>query len=302
MAKACIAVMSKENPCKQSNVWDPVVTCIGVSASKFSDQLDTKSRIDRFFTKQSCLPEIMRKGTEIDPDMLDENDEDILDEVNSDQEDAEEDLAKSDGIPSPEPAIVANAEENPVILQESLNNVASCEVPKKAGFFATRNLKKAIEEKSVKEPVQPSLPQPTVSSHQSFSVSELFPDLNQVDMETVALLPLNLRRQVLQAIKEREGYDGHDTFDVCEKCGKQLLKEEMEEHKDFHLASELQKELTSFAQPSASASTIVNPKVQTNVKKTSSKRPLKEKKKATVKDSKRSRTIDSFFGNPPSSL
>ena len=58
MANACLAVMGKENPCiKQANTRIPVVvTCLGVSAGKFVDQLENHSRVDRFFvTKQSAL-------------------------------------------------------------------------------------------------------------------------------------------------------------------------------------------------------------------------------------------------------
>jgi hypothetical protein len=166
-------------------------------------------------------------------------------------------------------------------------------IANKSGFFASRSLKKSTPiQMPIKEFTSEPVPE-IVASQESFSIEELFPDLNEVDMETLALLPLHLQRQVLQAIEARKGSDETDKLVVCDKCKKQLLREEIEEHKDFHLASELQKEFS--VQPSASGSLSVNMKGQAVAKK-SSKRPLKNQKNI-AKDTKRSRTIDSFFGN-----
>ena len=37
MTSLCLAVMNKENSSKQPNTWNPMVVCLGVSASKFVD-------------------------------------------------------------------------------------------------------------------------------------------------------------------------------------------------------------------------------------------------------------------------
>ena len=55
----------------------------------------------------------------------------------------------------------------------------------------------------IKESTSERVPE-IVASQESFSIEELFPDLNEVDMETLALLPLHLQRQVLQAIEARK--------------------------------------------------------------------------------------------------
>jgi hypothetical protein len=73
---------------------------------------------------------------------------------------------------------------------------------------------------------------------------------------------------------------------TCDKCENQFLAEELDEHKDFHLAEDLQNEI--FTQPSTS-----KPIPATSAKPI--KRPIKESKKKLSKDAKRSRTIDSFF-------
>lgn len=309
MANACLAVISKENPCfKQGNTRVPVVvTCLGVSASKFVDQLENNSRIDRFFVTKNSAETNKEKEPYAEQEALHENDE--LNENSTDQEDEENEFVETErildieeeSITAPEPNTTDSASEcteaesvsvNREMSSMPISNQENCGIVKKTGFFASRCLDKNTPIQSAKESVPEPAALKIVGLQESFSVEELFPDLNQVDMETLALLPLHLQRQVLQAIEARKGSYGNDKFVVCDKCKQQFLREEIEEHKDFHLASELQKEFS--AQPSTS-SLANNSKVQTAEKK-SSKRPLKNQKKA-AKDTKRSRTIDSFFGS-----
>ena len=313
MANACLAVMGKENPCiKQANTRIPVVvTCLGVSAGKFVDQLENHSRIDRFFvTKQSALTGKGKESCATGQGSMHENNE--INENDTDQEVEENELVETEleetkGISEIEEENTTEPERNtansapecpePVSVNREISlpslNQKNRGIANKSGFFASRSLKKST---SIQMPIKESTSEPVpeiVASQESFSIEELFPDLNEVDMETLALLPLHLQRQVLQAIEARKGSDETDKLVVCDKCKKQLLREEIEEHKDFHLASELQKEFS--VQPSASGSLSVNMKGQAVAKK-SSKRPLKNQKNI-AKDTKRSRTIDSFFGN-----
>lgn len=309
MAKACLAVMNKENPSKQSNVWSPVVTCIGVSASKFLDQVVSNSKIDRFFFTKPPSGKGKEAGVELE-----------LDEENDDSSDSssQSELVE-DEIPDSEQAQRVNVPDENVLETEPqtlfveeidspdfrLNSRdekhdeiqqfdhEKRENPKRTGFFASRNLKKDLSEQTIPPELTKQPAEQTLSNPDCLSIEEIFPDIDQIDMETVALLPLNLRRQILQKIEARKGENGKDNFVVCEKCNKQLLAEEAEEHKDFHLATELQEELSS--QPSTSKNSVLL-KSQTAVKKPSTKRSLKDQKK-TSKDCKRSRTIESFFTN-----
>ena len=121
-------------------------------------------------------------------------------------------------------------------------------------------------------------------SSEPFSIQELFPNLNEVDEDTIALFPLQIQRKIQQALKEKNLVNGK--LVTCDKCENQFLAEELDEHKDFHLAEELQNEI--LTQPSTS-----KPIPATSAK--SINRPIKESKKKLSKDSKRSRTIDSFF-------
>ena len=300
--------MSKENPCfKQGNTRVPVVvTCLGVSASKFVDQLENNSRIDRFFvTKNNALTN-KEKGLCAEQEASHEIDE--LNEISSDQEDEENEFVaterilevEEESITAPEPNSINSSEcPEPVSVNREIdlpisNKENNCGIVRKTGFFASRSLDKNTPIQLAKESFPESAPKMVGHLQESFSIEELFPDLNQVDMETLALLPLHLQRQVLQAIEARKGSYGNDKFVVCDKCKQQFLREEIEEHKDFHLASELQKEFS--AQPSTSDSLAKSLKVQTAGEKKSSKRPLKNQKNV-AKDTKRSRTIDSFFGN-----
>nr|CAH0103584.1 unnamed protein product [Daphnia galeata] len=313
MANACLAVMGKENPCiKQANTRIPVVvTCLGVSAGKFVDQLENHSRIDRFFvTKQSALTGKGKESCATGQGSMHEINE--INENDTDQEVEENELVETEleetkGISEIEEENTTEPERNtansapecpePVSVNREISlpslNQENRGIANKSGFFASRSLKKSTPiQMPIKEFTSEPVPE-IVASQESFSIEELFPDLNEVDMETLALLPLHLQRQVLQAIEARKGSDETDKLVVCDKCKKQLLREEIEEHKDFHLASELQKEFS--VQPSASGSLSVNMKGQAVAKK-SSKRPLKNQKNI-AKETKRSRTIDSFFGN-----
>lgn len=310
MAKACLATMSKENPCKQPNVWNPVVTCIGVSASKFLDQLGSNLKIDRFFVPKSTNPSKVENNNEPTRDTLYE-DEDLR-QTDSEQEE-ETEVATHSLEPNEE---AFNSGADPVqtsasIVQEQASEVFPAAEPDnngiilepkqssgtriKTGFFASRNLKNLSvdpipETKSVEKPVEDTK---SASVEESFSIEELFPDLNNIDMETVALLPLHLQRQVMQVLEAKKGRVEYGKLVKCEKCGEQVLKEEMEEHRDFHMAFDLQEELSGL--PSTSAGSAVHSKNQETAKK-SSKRPLKNQKKS-VKDTKRSRTIDTFFSS-----
>jgi len=122
-------------------------------------------------------------------------------------------------------------------------------------------------------------------SSEPFSIQELFPNLNEVDEETIAIFPLHVQRKIQQALKDNNLESGK--LVTCDKCEKQFLAEELNEHKDFHLAFELQNEI--FTQPSTSKTALVAATTKPI------KRPIKESKKTLNKDSKRSRTIDSFF-------
>lgn len=311
MAKSCLAVVMKENPCKQGNAKIPwVVTCLGVSASKFVDQLESSSRIDHFFAaKQSTIlnPE---KEKRVEEEPL--HRKDGLYDLHADQEDEEFGMEEIDKIPTetnavniiePEYHMAQISALSNEIFQENKEKASGASSPclnrenndsvKKTGFFASRSLKKCvpIHQSSEESIAQSSQVNPV--NQTTFSVEEIFPDLNQVDMETLALLPPHLRRQVLQAIQSKQGNEGTAKFVVCDKCKEEFLKEEIEEHNDFHVAAELQREFS--LQPSTSSSSFNNLEGAKVVKK-SSKRPLKNQKNAT-KDTKRSRTIESFFGN-----
>lgn len=318
MAKACLAVMSKENPSKQPNIWSPVVTCLGVSASKFVDQIESKTKIDRFFFIKPTSQSKEEKYREESPEKLKINDE--LHYSTSDHEEEEEE----DGTHSEEALLedhaqerVADEESRPILIPENEcilslkksgernnesedSNRNNINIPKRTGFFASRNLKTGtslLQPKpqetqhsitSAKEAEKASLDQDSF-----FSIEELFPDLDRVDMETVAVLPVSLRRQVLQKLEALVGQKQNDNLVTCEKCEKQLLPEEVEEHRDFHVAKELQEEFSS--QPSTSRNSNLLPSKSQPITKKSTKRSLKDPKKTTNKDSKRSRTIDSFF-------
>lgn len=312
--------MSKENSSKQSNVWSPVVTCIGVSASKFVGQTDSSSKIDRYFTtKKSALlsaKETKGKGKE-DIGASNGIDEDHF--IVSDQEDEENELELHDQQQSEEIPQLSNALEVILTCPESqdgepsvteASESAKCSTSadqegslnaKKTGFFANRNLKKVISPIENQPETKIGHSDPVPQSSSSFSIDELFPDLENIDMDTVALLPIHLRREILQKIENANRTCAEATQNVtenlivCEKCNKSLLAEELAEHKDYHMAFDLQNEFTS--QPSTS-NALTAIKHQPATKK-SSKRSLKDKKKSNM-DSKRSRTIDSFFNTPSS--
>ncbi|KAI9560794.1 hypothetical protein GHT06_011746 [Daphnia sinensis] len=315
MAKSCLAVVMKENPCKQGNSKTPwVVTCLGVSASKFVDQLESSSRIDRFFTqskasKQSTIPNTENEES-VDEEPLHRKDE--LYDLHADQEEEEFGMTEIDNIPTetnasniiaPESHVGQISDLSKEIFQENKEKSSGASSPcrsreknenvKKTGFFASRSLKKCVPIPHSSEESIAQSSQVNPVNQTTFSIEEIFPDLNQVDMETLALLPPHLRRQVLQAIQSKQGNEGTDEFVVCDKCKEQFLKEEIGEHNDFHVAAELQKEFS--LQPSTSRSSVNNLE-GSKVVKNSSKRPLKNQKNAT-KDTKRSRTIESFFGS-----
>ena len=128
------------------------------------------------------------------------------------------------------------------------------------------------------------------SNAESFSIEELFPDLSQVDPEVFEMLPITMQRQVRQAMADnlKEHPINNTELVVCDKCEKRFLKEEMDEHNDYHLAVDLQNEISSQPSTSTLKSTST-----TTAKPT--KRPMKESKKKVSKE-KRSRTIDTFFG------
>lgn len=314
MAKACLAVIIKENPSKQGDFKSPwVITCLGVSASKFVDQVGNSSRIDRFFVaKQTTMLDIEKEKC-VDVESLHQMDGPY--DIHTDEEDqtdevdvSERTLTEKEGIHIVTPEYnTANVTATcPVISQEmgetnetTVDNHSPCPIQenreevKRTGFFASRSLKKCAPTQNVSGESATQSTQGNPVNQATFSIEEMFPDLDQVDMETLALLPPHLRRQVLQAIQSKQGNDGSEKFTVCDKCKQQFLKEEIGEHNDFHLASELQKEFS--LQPSTSSSVVNNLEGSTAVKK-SAKRPLKNHKN-TRKDTKRSRTIESFFGN-----
>lgn len=285
MARDCLAVMAKENPSKHSEVWDPVVTCMGVSASKFVELTGSNAKIDSFFTKVSSTADAGE-----------------FDSPPSESNDAEDHLEEELGLTDVQEDSQEPPEETPVVIPASIPRHSplskkpdEAEPPKRMGFFASRAIQKK-EAKPAEE--KPSTSSSTVS--ESFSVKELFPDLDHVDMETLKLLPLHLQREIRQAMDSRgttpkASDDGDNGWEKCESCGLKLLKEEVAEHKDYHLAVELQKEI-SVPAPSSSNVSEKNKSVAKPGKP--AKRPLKEtKKKASSKDSKRSRTIETFFRN-----
>ena len=179
------------------------------------------------------------------------------------------------------------------------------EVSKKTGFFARRAIQNKQKEP---EPTASKDEEPSTSGAQqessSFSVKELFPDLEKVDQETLGLLPIHLQREVRRAIENHRVVQETDSessqscsWSICGTCGKKLMEEELEEHKDYHMALELQKEFSALP-TSVGAAPKLTSGAASSVKSKSIKRPLKDsKKKASDKDSKKIRTIETFFRN-----
>nr|CAG4642093.1 EOG090X0EZJ [Eurycercus lamellatus] len=296
LACACFTVMSKENPSKQPNVWNPVITSLGVSASNFVDEkTSSKNKIDRFFTKRNggsadnkCeSPE----SPQDDPECEEENDDHFLSVVESDKiSERKEDDTNNDEPNYEEISTIVMVEDRLPTLKENeteriVNN--PIEAPKKTGgFFANRVVKKNLIPN-----VEP------ISESEGFVIEEIFPNLDEVDMDTLGLLPLAFQRKIRKAMDARGGacYVNADSLTTCEKCSKELFKEEIEEHKDYHLALELQKEVSPMPSTSSSAS-MSTMKKESSAK--SVKRPLKDQKKKTENNSKRTRTIETFFRNP----
>lgn len=287
MARDCLSIMIRENPCKQPNVWNPVVTSIGVSASKFVELNAKATRIDSFFTKRTEDPPIDRPSP----------DEEFVEEESDGNEDLERHFPVSeveeDSQEAPPSVVNEEIEEPPKVT----------EAPKKpGGFFASRAMQKkkeAVEE----EPAPSTSGNSTAAVAPSSIVNELFPDLDQVDMDTLALLPPDLQREVRQALSAR-GTAAKDASGLvaCDICGKSLLKEEVDEHKDYHVALKLQKEMSGSAQASSTSSGVTagikGKSISGGAKTTKRTKSQSSKKSAGNSDSKRTRTIETFFRNP----
>ena len=278
MARDCLAVMSRENPSKQPNVWNPVVTSVGVSASKFVDLVAGNTKIDRFFAKR-------KDDIPVDPSP----DEELVLDDDNESTNEDEDI----------PLVSAEEDSQDAPLPKEVVVEKVADVPKKTGFFASRIVQKKLEQIR-QEPVAStsSNTKPT-----STMVNELFPDLDKVDMDTLALLPLDIQREVRVALSARGASTSEDVgrLVVCDTCGKKLLKEEEEEHKDYHLALQLQKEMSGQLQSTSSSSSsgAASTKGKAISSSKSTKRPKSQKSKKTDNlDSKRTRTIETFFRNP----
>lgn len=145
MAKACLSVMAKENTCKKANTWEPVVTCIGVSASKFVDAVEGK--INRFFftakgkektspTANEQMSSTIGEDTLGSIEMATAN-KDVTDEKVHDFSSAEE--LSLDEVP-------LRHEVQEESFAPSFDIVGSAEnLVKKSGFFASKNANKTSE-------------------------------------------------------------------------------------------------------------------------------------------------------------
>jgi len=320
MARDCLTIMSKENPSKQSNIWNPVVTCIGVSASKFVEMGAggaSNSKIDRFFTKKR--PETLEvEESDSDKDQLisplDETedrtipvqDESTQEEVvPPEKEEPKVGVApKKTGFFARRAIPVQDESTQEEVVPPEKEEPKVEEASKKTGFFARRAIqnKQKEPELTASKDEEPSTSGAQESS--SFSVKELFPDLEKVDQETLGLLPIHLQREVRRAIENHRVVQETDSessqscsWSICGTCGKKLMEEELEEHKDYHMALELQKEFSALP-TSVGAAPKLTSGAASSVKSKSIKRPLKDsKKKASDKDSKKIRTIETFFRN-----
>lgn len=280
MVTLCMSAISKENAAKSQNHREAVVTSLGVSASKFVSSNQTNRKIDRFFSRPN--------KTDEEIELPDESD--IGQEVKHEATCSTTHISTDDGeklagnviVVSPDVLSEEHLEENaPKITEDP-------KLKKKLGFFASRSVKKP-ETAAEKQEQFPSI-----------CISEIFPDLNDVDSETLILLPLEIQRKVRQEIELMKGGEVKgqtEDFVDCNTCGKTLLKEEIEEHRDYHLAMDLQKEISLEAASTSSttSSTSSNLKVPSSKSNKRSFRQSKDKTSASNQRSKRSRTIESFF-------
>ena len=299
----CKSIITKENAAKMPNNRCPVVTNLGVSASNFiSQNSSANSKIDRFFSRP-MTEENFSEDVQEKTQLIDEEDVQVSEDNSaiSPFQIFEENSAISSVGMSEENSFnsFVEAEGNQIatanftgILDDQRSDEKSSGITeepnskKKLGFFASRNVKK-IESKT------PELKADNKEQFPSFCVHEIFPDLDHVDSETLTLLPLEIQRKVRQEIEWKKGSKGQGgDFVDCDTCGQTLLREEVAEHRDYHLAMELQKEMSLEA---STSSAVPNPAVKVAASK-STKRPHKESKaKGNAKSSKRSRTIESFF-------
>ena len=146
------------------------------------------------------------------------------------------------------------------------------------GFFAKRRVD------GEKKPMEPA------QSSGHVDINELFPDLDDLDLDTLALLPLDIQHRVKREVELRTGLAGNDPRTACQKCGRVLWSSELQEHEDYHLAVELQNEMS---QASGSAAVVEPAAPVTPAKTKATKRSLKDKR--VVGQEKKYKTIDSFF-------
>lgn len=298
-----MSVITKENNAKMSNNRTPTVTNLGVSAGNFvSHNSGSNSKIDRFFSRPLAEENFAEEVNE-EVELIDEEEEEereavpfvekeesssetaTLSEISPDQV-SEENSRISFPEPERNEATVDFIEN--IDDQEKEKPSETSEKPnskKKLGFFASRSVKKtetkALEPETGKK-----------ESFPFFCVHEIFPDLDQVDSETLTLLPLEIQRMVRQEMELKKGSKSPSgDFINCDTCGKVLLREEVAEHRDYHVAMELQKEMSL----EASTSSAIPSSTGRVVPSKPTKRPYRSKAKANATNSKRSRTIESFF-------
>lgn len=303
MAKACLAVMTKENSCKKPNTWDPVVTCIGVSASKFDEAVENKSKINRFFSTSSSTSKRQISNTPNEQVNSTDTEESACDFAppptsnDTTEEKCHNTFSADESSPEEVEAPVCELEKEchqPSILAPEM----PVDPPKKLGFFASKTTRKTTETQEI--PVADVECETHDDSQQAEAdqeieinplIKELFPDLGEIELDTVKLLPLELQREIFKIIELRKGKTKDEVRQKmvkCYVCHNLILEEEKELHNDYHLALELQKQ----TEPRGSLSSGANSNSSNNKK--ADKRPL-EKQNGKSAASKRSRTIESFF-------
>ena len=296
----CMSVITKENAAKKSINQNAVVTNLGVSAGNFvSHNSGSSSKIDRFFSKPLTEGNLTEDADDKTESIDEEEPVSLLEKeghsaevislfgISSDQ--LSEGNSES-SLPEPEgnQTTIINLAENlphqeegdPLVIREDPSS------KKKKGFFASRSVKKP----------ETKMSQPEAGNEEKFPffcVNEIFPDLDHVDSETLTLLPLEIQRKVRQEMELRKGCKSQGgEFVDCDTCGKTILREEVAEHHDYHIAMELQKEMSLEASTSSAASNFTAQEASTRP----AKRAYKESKaKTSARNSKRSRTIESFF-------
>lgn len=175
--------------------------------------------------------------------------------------------------------------------------------PQSSFFLSFLNKKGSVEDNKVEEESDEE-----ENANMWISLSEVFPNMNEVDDDVVELLPNEMKEKYKQRLSSTSDNEKNGAPDIvkkiqtemCNECKKNIPIDEFLEHLDYHAAMKLHAEINRAADIKPKVNNIDNNNGKVNVGKVSSVEKNKRKKGGNAKPiEKKMKSITSFFSAVP---